>query len=345
MYRNCIFCSGDLGANESIESFPVGRSLAFDGERGRLWAVCPRCGRWNLAPIEERWEAVEEAEKRFADTRLRVQRENIGLAKLPDGSRLVRVGQALTGELAAWRYGDQLVRRRRGYLLAGAAAVAGGVAVVGGLMAVTAGATVFSMWGGVSGLIEQMRRRKVIHRVVRPDGGTLPIRRWHLEGSWLGADEERRLLLNVPDVTRKDPQSDGWGTVKYTGTVLTLADADARLALNRAMVHVNRKGASRDRVANAVGLLTSVPSADEFILQAARSGRVLGKRKDMVTRALTVDGALALEMALHEEQERRALEGELAVLESAWREAEEIAAIADVLPDDPLQRFARRLGA
>lgn len=40
---------------------------------------------------------------------------------------------------------------------------------------------------------------------------------------------------------------------------------------------------------------------------------------------------LALEMALHEEQERRALEGELWMLERAWREAEEIAAIADRL--------------
>jgi hypothetical protein len=36
-------------------------------------------------------------------------------------------------------------------------------------------------------------------------------------------------------------------------------------------------------------------------------------------------------MALHEEQERRALEGELAILETAWREAEEIAGIADNL--------------
>ena len=40
---------------------------------------------------------------------------------------------------------------------------------------------------------------------------------------------------------------------------------------------------------------------------------------------------LALEMALHEEQERRALEGELWLLEHAWREAEEIAEISDSL--------------
>jgi hypothetical protein len=40
---------------------------------------------------------------------------------------------------------------------------------------------------------------------------------------------------------------------------------------------------------------------------------------------------LALEMALHEEDERRAMEGELAALEERWREAEEIARIADSL--------------
>ncbi|HET6701822.1 MAG TPA: hypothetical protein VFH14_08470, partial [Gemmatimonadaceae bacterium] len=40
---------------------------------------------------------------------------------------------------------------------------------------------------------------------------------------------------------------------------------------------------------------------------------------------------LAFEMALHEEQERRALQGELIALEQAWRDAEEIAKISDNL--------------
>ena len=40
---------------------------------------------------------------------------------------------------------------------------------------------------------------------------------------------------------------------------------------------------------------------------------------------------LAMEMAAHEDVERRAMEGELAMLEAAWRQAEEIAAIADNL--------------
>ena len=40
---------------------------------------------------------------------------------------------------------------------------------------------------------------------------------------------------------------------------------------------------------------------------------------------------LALEMALHEEAERAAMQGELTTLELAWRDAEEIAGIADSL--------------
>jgi hypothetical protein len=57
-------------------------------------------------------------------------------------------------------------------------------------------------------------------------------------------------------------------------------------------------------------------------------------------RLLNPIDALALEMALHEESERDALEGELTALETAWREAEEIAAIADSLPYDLGERIA-----
>ncbi len=63
MYATCLFCHGALGRNESIEHFPVGRRLAFDAAKGRLWVVCPRCARWNLTPLDARWEAIEEAER------------------------------------------------------------------------------------------------------------------------------------------------------------------------------------------------------------------------------------------------------------------------------------------
>jgi hypothetical protein len=72
--------------------------------------VCTGCDRWNLAPIEERWEAVEECERLFRATRLRYSTGNVGLAQLRSGVDLVRIGRALRPEVAAWRYGRLLDR-------------------------------------------------------------------------------------------------------------------------------------------------------------------------------------------------------------------------------------------
>ncbi|MDQ3309450.1 MAG: hypothetical protein M3497_04930, partial [Gemmatimonadota bacterium] len=189
MYRTCIFCSADLGGNQAVEEFPVGKALAFDAWKGRLWAVCPRCTRWNLAPIEERWEAVESAEKQFADARLRVQSENIGLAKLRDGTRLIRVGEALPGELAAWRYGNQLVRRRRRFLIGASVAIAAGAAVVGGGWAVlgTGFGAQFVLNLGPR-IWQGFQSRRVFHRIPAarsPTGKELRLRRWHLNDAYL----------------------------------------------------------------------------------------------------------------------------------------------------------------
>ena len=82
MYATCLFCNRPLGSNESIEHFPVGKRLAFDSAKGRLWVVCPSCERWNLTPLEERWEAIEEAERLYHGTRLRAATDQIGLARL-----------------------------------------------------------------------------------------------------------------------------------------------------------------------------------------------------------------------------------------------------------------------
>src|ERR671933_2075852 len=101
MSSPCLFCHAALGHNEVIEHFPVGRRLAFDAAKGRLWVICARCRRWNLSPIEERWEAIEECERRFRATRTRVSTEHIGLARLPEGLELVRIGAPLRPEFPA----------------------------------------------------------------------------------------------------------------------------------------------------------------------------------------------------------------------------------------------------
>ena len=78
MYTTCIHCKKPLESNEVIETFPVGRRLAFDSAKGRLWVVCRKCQRWNLTPLEERWEAVEDCERLFRETPMRASTENIG---------------------------------------------------------------------------------------------------------------------------------------------------------------------------------------------------------------------------------------------------------------------------
>ena len=123
MYRTCIFCKKPLGSNEVVEAFPVGRRLAFDPAKGRLWVVCRSCERWNLTPLEERWEAVETCERLFRATRIRTSTENVGLARHTEGLELVRIGEPLRPEFAAWRYGDQFRRRRRRWIAAGSAGV------------------------------------------------------------------------------------------------------------------------------------------------------------------------------------------------------------------------------
>jgi hypothetical protein len=136
MYATCLFCNKPLGQNAAIERFPVGRRLAFDAIKGRLWVVCSSCERWNLSPLEERWEAIEDSERLYRSTRLRAATDQIGLARLRDGTELIRIGEPLRPEFAAWRYGDQFGRRRRrNLLIAGAGVGAVGALVAGGMAA------------------------------------------------------------------------------------------------------------------------------------------------------------------------------------------------------------------
>ena len=336
MYRHCIYCSADLGSNESIEAFPVGKSLAFDAAKGRLWAVCPKCARWNLSPIEERWEAVEAAEKRFADTRLRVQNENVGLAKLPDGTRLIRVGAAVEGEMAAWRYGGALRRRRRRFVAAGVAGLALAGAVVGGGALFGVGAVTLLLQGGevLWGTWRRVQPNVVAHRFRPgdlPHGDAFDIVASTFRGARLEPSEARAgFEVHVPlDRVRLGDGPDGkpW-YIHYSG--YALCGDDAPRGLGRGLAYLNATGASRRGADDATALLAGAGGADSFLRRAAGARLPVRGPQDAARRARRAH-ALALEMALHEETERRAMDGELALLESAWRQAEEIAAIADRL--------------
>jgi hypothetical protein len=346
VYRHCIYCSADLGTNAAIESFPIGRELAFDEWRGRLWAVCPMCTRWNLAPIEERWEPVEAAERIFRDARLRVHSENVGLARLPDGTRLIRVGAAIPNEMAAWRYGGQLLRRRKRHLVLSSFGMAAAAAAVGGLSAMGMG--VFAYVGGSVSIRRRLNQR-LLYRIPDDDasgGAGLDIRRWHVSGMRLlpGADP-LDLRVEIRDASRMSaPLGYEGGANPLSRDVVVVSGETARTMLERSMVRVNVRGATRSTLREADRILNDCGSAQALLREATLGGASLGKKAGRSAKPLEGPGALAFEMALHEEQERRALEGELSVLRSAWREAEEIAAIADTLPgEESLAKLFDRL--
>jgi hypothetical protein len=339
MYRHCIYCSADLKTNEAIEGFPIGRTVAFDAAKGRLWAVCAKCGRWNLAPIEERWEPIEQAEKAFRDTRLRVQTENIGIAKLRGGLRLIRVGSALDGEIAAWRYAAQLERRRRRYLAG--AALSGALPAIWYLLGLTAPWGFVAAAGAGSLAIKWINPEEKgdadvlcrVSRVEMPDGKPMTISRKELSLARITPGVDGGIAVELYEVlpTRHLEEIRAPRVPPLRGEV---GDAIAGRILRRGFPVLNSGGATRRQVERSMSIIAESGGSEAYMLGMARARRHL-RLSGRPEKGLTPDEARALEIALHEEDERRALEGELAVLEAAWRDAEEIAGIADRLAIAP----------
>jgi hypothetical protein len=334
MWSTCLFCNQPLGANDVIERFPVGRRLAFDGQRGRLWVVCRKCEKWNLSPLEERWEAMEECERLYRATRLRVATEQIGLAQLADGTELVRIGRPMRPEFAAWRYGDQFGRRRRNMILQ----VGLGLGAVGGVLAggMAVGVSLGGAWWGLWQLTEYIiggSPEKVVARLRKPSGDIALVRRRHLKEVRLQPGEHSDEIGLYVRAKNDQFMLHGPEAVRAAGILLPAA---------------NRFGGSRTQVAGAVGAIEQAGGSEPFLLDTARrQARALpmGGHKPKKAKQpldLPAEVRLAAEMAAHEESERRALEGELVMLEDAWRQAEEIAGIADnLLVPDQVERKLR----
>ena len=340
MYSTCLFCHEDLGENELVEALPVGRRIAFDAAKGRLWVVCTRCGRWNLTPFEERWEALEECERLFRGTRLRVATDNIGLAQPAWGFELVRIGAALRPEIAAWRYGGKLLSRTTS------------LAAYAGRLGINRRAVM---------RIRTLPRRHEVLARVRAEGTRLTVRWAHLpDAQLLRPDHDEVWRLQVRH-DRGGSMLEGAEAMKAARVILTalndgrasewmVESALARLDdAGNAQSYFGRIGALAIR--SSWGRLPAIRAVmDEPLSSDSRS---LAERLivRLTTRSFWSRGGtgseertplhwlpdvdrLALEMAANEDAERSALTGELRQLEEAWREAEEVAAIADHLLDD-----------
>jgi hypothetical protein len=375
VYSTCTFCYGALGTNDVLESFAVSRRVAFDPGKGCLWAICKDCGRWNLAPIEERWEAVKECERRFRATSLRYSSGNIGLAWLRGDMELIRVGPALRPEVAAWRYGRILLRHRS---LGTRTVERVATTLVRAVHALTAdrrarhrdpraalAQTLLAVYGNrvldlvhlppvttgpASDVPVAVVRFRHLARaaLVRPEPGrpwALHIPHDHgvlkIEGD-AGIRAAARVLavINgteraggfsrelIESAVRKVDESAFPGS--YFNRVLAIA---LRSHWGRGSAEEESDGVDAPRRVDALEGATSDVERLAFRLTGRTFWGHGGIGSEPSTALLDVPlvDRLALEMAAHEESERRALEGELLELEATWREADEIATIADAL--------------
>lgn len=356
MYSTCIHCRKSLGANDAIEALPIGRRLAFDARKGRLWVVCRNCERWNLTPFDERWEAIEQSERAFRDTRVRVSTEHIGLARLADGTELVRIGEPQRPEFAAWRYGDQFGRRRVKAIATGVGVTAAAGLIVSGAVVSGVGLAALAPLVHVANMVGLVSAVGLAQKPLdHPDGGRfMPIGNPRIVPSdrvagW-AIDIGYAAHYHGPDPTvrnggywsmmRKQEGKNELGRVQLHGS-------DAIPLLRRLMPVINRGGARRTVITDGVSLIEQAGGPERFGKWAA------GMRREWAARstfgdtgdlsAIPVAARLAFEMAINEDAERVALEGELSALERAWAEAEGIATIADALlvPESVAAQFDR----
>jgi hypothetical protein len=233
----------------------------------------------------------------------------------------------------------------------------GGIIVLGPATGIVAGGG-WGTWQIATNLYNAYQNRRVRARLRAPNSDAIiPVRKRQLGWTSL-VQETDGWALRVP-VSRSWAEDNGlsgpsaydddWirrrrgmkrfaprASVLYTGK-------EALQAASKLLPAINEKGARGEEVQTAVRLVTDAGDPGElFNRYAARRDRwTSGGESGHVVSSLPQEVRIALEMASHEEQERRALEGELALLEAAWREADEIAKIADdmFMPDTTTQRL------
>ena len=323
MYRTCAFCNATLDGDGGPSGLGVGRRLAFDEWKARLWVVCPKCARWNLTPLDDRLERIEAVARAAAGARLLAKTEQVALLRWQHYD-LIRVGKPPRIELAGWRYGERLAARNRERakvvvpltLAAVGLGIAANVALGGsfGFLAWNLGRT-------ADGIYVWMVGERAV-RLVEPPicdhcGTMLRLRTKHVQHARIvpHAHQDLGVLVSCPTCHRE-------------AALLTGADASAILRQGLAFLNVRRSG--RRKAEDAARVVDAAGGADQLIRNVAR--------RELTLRSLRPEGRLALEMAVDERDE-------VLELERQWRDAEEIAEIADgtLSTDAALEAEIKRL--
>jgi hypothetical protein len=328
MYRTCAFCNGKLDGDGGPSGLGVGRRLAFDEWKGRLWVICPRCSRWNLAPLDDRLEKIEAVARTAGAGRVAAATEQVALIRW-QAYDLVRVGKPRRLEFGTWRYGERLKARRREQLkfVVPVTVAAVGLAVA---VNVTAGGSMGVFVWNMPNLARRLytgmvgRRRVSLAEppICERCGTVLQLRAKHVAYARVvgQARSDLALLLSCP-------------ACRAEGAMLV--GREAQLALRQGLTYLAIARAGRQRVEDAARLVEGAGGPDQLIRDVAR--------RELTVRSLAPERRLALEMAVDER-------AEVEELERQWRDAEEIAEIADgALSDDPevekdLREIRKKLG-
>lgn len=298
----CSFCGGSLGSNSVVPGWTAGRSIAIAPAENRLWAICPRCREWNMAPLDERetHEAIAQLGERLTFTPP-APGSAIALAAAGD-VEVVRVGSASGLDYACWRYGRRLSWRRHLF-------IAGAVLI--GLVA--AQTSTFPAWIALLGAIVVVNIVRDRRRIVALLPEAPPVR---------AGDAQTASIVAEPG---------GWALrVDAGGDELTLRGSVALETLRLIMPGINSAGASDAQIARAVQLIGELQGPQHVLPYVIREIEAVDPKYRLIL-SLPAHARLALEMSLNETREQRMAAGDAAFLPRALDRARDIARIADTL--------------
>lgn len=351
MYSHCHRCSRSLGTNTELARLPVGRRIAFDANRGRLWVICPRCEQWNLAPLDTRWEAIEDCKRLATTAESRVDANGLGIARTAGGLTLLIATGVSRTDIANWRYGHRLTQRR--YVLfwiVGASVMLilalgwrvgleARSAVVGVTVLGIAAVWFRQLWENPPRPWVSVRRARVRPAIVwgwqlesvrfapakRDSPPVLLVPRARGESSLTGEDAARFLAEFLPKVN---------GVYCLDASIADAVERVDRAERGEASVQLSRRSRRR-QVARKLRQKKTESSAAN---PAAVPREVLRPWEKLAASAdgrpllsLPPEHRLALEMAVTEETERLALAEDAHASAEVWVQEEEIGAIADDL--------------
>ena len=290
--------------------------------------ICPKCSRWNLAPLDDRLERIEALARAAGEGRVAAATEQVALIRWQTYD-LVRVGKPRRLEFATWRYGERLRARRREQLKFVLPVTVAAVGLAVAVNVAAGGSVGVFVWNMpniarmlYTGMVGRRRVTLVEPPICERCGTVLQLRAKHVAYARVvrQTQQDVGLILSCPSCHTEGAM---------------LVGHEAQAALRQGLTYLALARGRQQRVEEAARLVESAGGPDQLIADVARRALTL--------RSLAGERRLALEMAVDERLE-------IEELERQWKEAEEIAEIADgTLSSDPLldqelNRIRKQLG-